>query len=346
MNDSVGVLKTLWGQEQGRWQITSVAALDLQPSPGDDPFFFRVGSEVRLLQTRPSGKTFEEILLAFGPTDYLLKQSILPVVLIEHGASTLRCIGTAFVISCTGYVMTAYHVVADPLDREPNRFRRNGAAIEFPDDIELGVLVPYHPALNMNGIRFFPFEQGRYWGTWQSSPLLHEPERFNPLLDIAICKVQRMPSDMAHQPLTLSRFPFVVNETAFAIGYAEMKDVPIARRGDEIAIPGFEAELFVSRGNVTAVFPHNHIQREMPTPGPCFDYKALIPGKMSGAPIFGGDGAVVRGVVSRSFSGERHATGAMLDPVLGFPISEKSTLGGMMLSGGEGIPHIRGPDRL
>ena len=288
----------------------------------------------------------EEVLQSFGPTDFFLKQSILPVVLIERGAPAVRCIGTAFVISCTGYVMTAYHVVADPLEREPHRFRRDGELVRFPDNIEMGVLLPYNPALNANAIRFFPFEHARFWGSWRESPLLHEPERFDPLMDIAICKIQRMPNEMAHQPLTLSRFPFIVDEAAFAIGYAEMKDIPIERRGNAVAIPSFVADLFVSRGTVTEVFPTNHLSRQLPTPGPCFDYNALIPGKMSGAPIFGGDGAVVRGVVSRSFSGERHATGAMLSPVLGFPINEAATLREMMHSGGEGIPRIQGPDRL
>jgi hypothetical protein len=37
---------------------------------------------------------------------------------------------------------------------------------------------------------------------------------------------------------------------------------------------------------------------------------------MSGAPIFGAQGAVIRGIVSRSFSNECHAFGAMLGPAM------------------------------
>jgi len=100
--------------------------------------------------------------------------------------------------------------------------------------------------------------------------------------------------------------------------------------------------LYVSVGEVMDVFPDNHQRKHVPTPGPCFDFRARVPGKMSGGPILGGDGAVVRGVISRSFSGERHAYGAMLGPIMRLPLSGDMTLKQMMNSGNEGIAQIQG----
>ena len=105
-------------------------------------------------------------------------------------------------------------------------------------------------------------------------------------------------------------------------------------------------DLYVSVGEVMQVFSQNHFQKDVPTPGPCFDFKAKIPGKMSGAPIFGAQGAVIRGVVSRSFSKERHAFGAMLGPAmhlpLGHPSDKARTLRALLQAGSEGMAEIQG----
>jgi len=91
------------------------------------------------------------------------------------------------------------------------------------------------------------------------------------------------------------------------------------------------------------VFPENHLNKDVPTPGPCFDFSARIPGKMSGGPVFGAEGAVVRGVISRSFSGETHAYGAMLGPVMQLPLSDNTSLRTLMNAGKDGIPQVQGP---
>jgi hypothetical protein len=105
-------------------------------------------------------------------------------------------------------------------------------------------------------------------------------------------------------------------------------------------------DLYASIGEVMQMFPQNHFQKDVPTPGPCFDFKAKIPGKMSGAPIFGAQGAIIRGVVSRSFSNERHAFGAMLGPAMHLPLSDPldkdRTLRSLMEAGSEGIARIQG----
>lgn len=206
----------------------------------------------------------------------------------------------------------------------------------------MGVLIPVNPASRYAGFRFFPLEHSWYWGEWKDSPLLHENESFDILTDIAICKIAEMPGVAGHQPLSLSLNRFVKGERALAIGYAEMDDIPIRMESGKALVPAFDQELFVSVGEVIDLFPLNHQRKDVPTPGPSFDFLAKVPGKMSGGPILGGDGAVVRGVISRSFSGERHAYGAMLGPATTLPLAEGTTLKEMMNSGNEGIAKIQG----
>ncbi len=142
--------------------------------------------------------------------------------------------------------------------------------------------------------------------------------------------------------LNLSLNPFSKNERAIVIGYAEMPDISISVKEEEISHSKPQDELFVSVGDVMDVFHDNHLSKDVPTPGPCFDFGAKIPGKMSGAHIFGADGAVVRGVVSRSFSGEKHAYGAMIGPAMHLPLNDKNTLNTLMKNGCDGIPHVQG----
>jgi hypothetical protein len=116
-----------------------------------------------------------------------------------------------------------------------------------------------------------------------------------------------------------------------------MDDILVVNCDGKLTVPDFKQELYVSVGPVKDLFPNNHLQKNVPTPGPCFDFFAKVPGKMSGGPILGADGAVVRGVVSRSFSGAKHAYGAMVGPAMHLPLAENMTLRAMMDSGNEGI---------
>jgi Trypsin-like peptidase domain len=330
MNNSdtkIAILKTLWGRvEDGRWGIRSAKSLALKPQNGFDSDFFKFESEMELFNS--GARNIHEIFASFGPTDFLLKQSILLVVAWVENEDVLRCIGTAFVISCTGYVITACHVLLDPTERNYGKVVREGNILKFMGNLHMGVLIPISPAYGVRGYRFFSFEQSWYWGEWKSSPLLHEAEKFSYLTDIAVCKIAEMPNGASHQPLSVSLNSFQIGEKAYVFGYAEMDDLPV--EGIENGMPlikYFKHDLYVSIGEVAAVFPENHLKKDVPTPGPCFDFRAKIPGKMSGGPILGADGAVTRGVVSRSFSGERHAYGAMLGPVMRLSLIENKSLG-------------------
>lgn len=339
----VGILKTIWGKDpDGNWRINGLKGLTLKPRAGYDPDFFQFESHLEMLTDRPFVNGIEGWMTTFGPTDFLVKQSILPVVAWVEGEPFIRCIGTAFVISCTGYVITACHVLLDPYDRKYVKVERAENAIRFMGGMRFGVLVPVNPASGHTGNLFFPFLDCRYWGQWKNSPLLHEDPNFEMLTDIAICKISLFPNGSGHQPLSLSLNSFAKGERAFAFGYSEMGDIPIECRNGILTVPEFKQELYVSVGSVKDLFPDNHQRKDVPTPGPCFDFLAKVPGKMSGGPILGADGTVVRGVVSRSFSGAKHAYGAMIGPAMNLPLAENVTIRSLMVSGNEGIAKVYG----
>jgi hypothetical protein len=128
---------------------------------------------------------------------------------------------------------------------------------------------------------FRPFQEAWYWGDWKKSPLIREPDRLASSIDIAVCKLPERTDGSAYQPLNLSLAPFTRGETACAIGYALMEDIPIQYVAGYPRIDKFAWELYVSIGEVTEVFPLNHLEPVVPTPGPCFEFQARIPGANS-----------------------------------------------------------------
>jgi hypothetical protein len=333
-----GILRFLWAKSQnGEWHIHDMNGLTLKPRAGCDPDFFTFESKMELATNRPLVGNPYGWLTSFGPTDFLAKQSVVPVVSWREGDAFIRCIGTAFMISCTGYLITACHVLLDPCDQKNAKLVRGDNAIRFADGMRFGVLIPISPATRRTGHLFYQFKDCRYWGQWKDSPLLGEEPRFEMLTDIAICKISLLPDGSGHHTLGLSLKGFKKGERAIAVGYSEMKDVPIEDRDGTPVVPEFEHDLYVSVGQVKGLFPNNHQRKEVPTPGPCFDFLAKIPGRMSGGPILGADGGVVRGVISRSFSGSKHAFGAMLGPAMHLPLEDGVTLRTIMDSGNEGI---------
>ena len=339
----ISVLKSLWRKNRaGIWGVHDCKSLSFKPRAGFDSDFFAFEDRVELMTSNPSTTSLNEFFTSFGGIDFLMKQSIVPVVAWVEGEKCIRSIGTAFMISCTGYLITACHVLLDPQDRKYGKIVRKGNSISFMEGLRMGVLIPTNPASGDTGNLFFMFEQSWYWGEWKDSPLFHEDETFDILTDIAICKISLMPDGGGHQPLNLSLNRFAKNERAFAFGYAEMDDIPIENRGEGLMASDFKQDLYISVGEVMDVFPENHKKKDVPTPGPCFDFKAKVPGKMSGGPIMGAGGAVARGVVSRSFSGEKHAYGAMLGPVMHLPLSKGISLKEMMNSDNEGIAKVQG----
>jgi hypothetical protein len=345
----LAILKSLWVRgSNGLWAISDMKGLTLKSETKSDDRYFLLCGDIELMTNYPNGK-FTDVLSLFGTVDYLMQQSILPVVAWIEGETAIRCIGTASIISCTGYLITAAHVLLDPLEAGYGA-TRVGGKVQHREDLNFGVMIPYMaPAGGINfakAFRFFPFEKMWAWGGWKQSPLLHEDDRWEYLTDVAVCKIQEMPNGQAHQPLNMSLHPFVPGEEAYSLGYAEMPDIQINPKTGGIADSAFRLNIYVTAGNIFNTFPQNHVAREVSTPGPCFDFNARVPGKMSGAPVFGAQGAVIRGVVSRSFSGEEHAYGSMLGPAMELPLDEPEVRGRSLRTllehGNEGMSQVYG----
>ena len=338
----VEILKHLWRKDRnGVWGVHDIKAMKFEPPPGSDADYFRLDGEMQLMTNSPAGFNVHDLFTSFGPGDFLLKQSIVPVVCHVDGERTIRCIGTAFIISCSGYLVTAGHVLLAPYDDKYGGAVQSNGVIQFRNDLRMGVMIPLSPAYGVAGYRFFPFQKSWFWGEFEQSPLFNIQDQFGYVSDIAVCKIGESPEGPAHQPLGFSLNSFTLGEEALTIGYSEAPDIEISIE-DGMRIIEPKLDLYVSRGPVTEVFTRNHIQKVVPTPGPCFDYSARIPGKMSGAPIFGAGGAVVRGVVSRSYQDEKLATGSMLGPTMRLPLDNADTIASLMETGNEGMARFIG----
>jgi hypothetical protein len=339
----LAILKPLWARDQqGGWGIHALKSLKLKPKEGYSFDYYAIESQMELMTNRPPGGSIMEMLASFGPTDSLLKQSILPVVVWGEGEPLIRCIGTAFVVSASGYIVTAAHVLHDPIESGYAKVHQRVGNVDLLTGPGMGVLIPLPIGTGRRGFHFIPLERTWWWGKWEQSPLLHQQDRIATQTDIAICKLPPRTDGTPYQALSLSLHPFSKGEGAFAVGYAEMSDVPVEYVNGKARFPEFDHELYVSHGAVTELYLDNHVSRSAPTPGPCFDFNARIPGKMSGAPIFGAGGAVIRGTVSRSYQDEAHATGCLIGPIMLLPLDDDMSLKKYMDAGTEGIAVMEG----
>jgi len=118
VNQGVGILKSLWRRNQaGKWTIHDLQELDLEPREGFEHHYFKIKPEIALLTRRP-GPVFNNLFSTFGTTEFLLRQSVVPVVAWKQGDKRMRCIGTGFFISASGLLLTAAHVIRDPVDEK------------------------------------------------------------------------------------------------------------------------------------------------------------------------------------------------------------------------------------
>lgn len=300
--------------------------------------------------TENPGPVMENLFATFGTTEFLVRQSIVPMVAWNDGDEEVKCIGTGFFVSASGLLITAAHVVRAPFDEGYGGGTRiDTTSHQFDDSLRFGILLPLNPAMKNAPFQvnpamrdahtcFCPLEWVQYWGSEVESPLLHEKPKFQLLSDIAICKVKEQPVlGGSYQPLNIGLHNLKLGDRAVAIGYAEMRNI---RRGGD----NYQPELIVSVGSVKTIHPDNITAKQNPTPGPNFEFDARIPGKMSGSPILVGGGILAKGVVSRSWQDENHASGCLVAPMMKVPLRSGKSLLDLMKDGNEGIAQVMGGD--
>jgi hypothetical protein len=346
--NEIGLLKSIWRKDdKGVWIVHDSQALTLKPRVGDDARYFKLQGDVNLLTSQP-GKIFENVFATFGTTEFLVRQSIVPIVSWRDGDTEARAIGTGFFVSASGLLMTAAHVIRDPVDEGHTKLTPMGErAFKLDESLRFGIILPANPA--MRGAPFLkphpiqeakwflcPFEWIQHWGHTAESPLFTAKPDHKLDLDIAVCKIQHNIIGGSYQPLNIGPHSLKVGDRAVAIGYAEMKNIPLDGKQE------YEPELVVSVGSVTQIYPDNITEKQSTTPGPCFEFNAKIPGKMSGSPILVGSGILTKGVVSRSWQGEHSASGGLIAPILRLPLAMGKTLFELMGRGTEGIAKFVG----
>ena len=344
----ISILKSLWKKnDSGSYVIHGMKGIDLKPREGFEPDYFKIKDEMVLLTETP-GVVFENFFATFGFTEFLVRQSIVPIVAWIEGDQEIRCIGTGFFISASGLLLTAAHVIRDPVDEQyVNLTQVADNAFRFDKSLNVGVIFPANPEMKtappIFGVRedireaksfIAPIEWAQHWGQEVLSPLFHMKPEYKLDLDIAVCKVKENAIGGSYQPLNISQHNLHVGDRAVAIGYAEMKNMKVGEN--------YEPSLVVSVGTVTSIYPDNITRKEATTPGPCFEFNAKIPGKMSGAPIFVGSGILAKGVVSRSWQDEKRASGGLISPIMGFGLANEKTLLQIIKEGKDGLAQIAG----
>lgn len=298
--------------------------------------------------TQRPGPIMNNFFTTFGTTEFLVRQSIVPVVAWNDGDEEIRCIGTGFFISASGLLLTAAHVIRDPVDENYTTVMRvDKNSHKLNERLHFGILLPSNPAAKnapfeidpiVRKAQWFmcPFEWTSHWGKDTESPLLHVRPEFRLDLDIAVCKVREFPSIGPYQPLNIGLHSLKRGDRAVAIGYPEMRNIRLD--GDD-----YQPELVVSVGSVTTVYLDNVTEKQNSTPGPNFEFDAKIPGKMSGSPILVGEGIITKGVVSRSFGLHgNHASGCLIAAMMRLPLIREKSLLDLMRNGEEGIPQVIG----
>ncbi|MDR6663496.1 hypothetical protein J2W51_006090 [Tardiphaga robiniae] len=349
--DEVAILKSIWKKDKGQgWSVHGIKGIDLKPREGFEPDYFRIKDEMVMLTDRPD-PVGSDFFATFGLTEFIVRQSIVPIVAWNDGDRGMRCIGTGFFISASGLLMTAAHVVRDPIDDQYGKYSQlSENAFRFDQSLHMGVLLPANPAMKNAPPQVFnvpdelrsaeafiaPIEWAEHWGREVVGPLFHMKPEYKLDLDIAVCKVRENQIGNSYQPLNIGQHHLKVGDRAVAIGYAEMKNIQFGELAE------YQPALVVSVGSVTNIYPDNITRKETTTPGPCFEFDAKIPGKMSGAPILVGSGIITKGVVSRSWQDEKRASGGLISPMMGLPLANGKNLLRLLQDGSEGMAQIIG----
>jgi hypothetical protein len=333
------ILKLIWAHGQSGWHIRSGKSVELAPRGGLESDFYAIKDDIVISQPN-----------FFGPTSYVMGQSIVPIVAIVDGEDTIRCLGTAFFISCTGILITAAHVITDPIDRKYGDVSTLDDLTWHTRKMNFGVMLPLNPILYEPGFLFLDVEWAMFLAERRENPLPISGVDLKLTSDIAICKVRQLSPTTPHQALSIKQrgirgVGIDVGKTATAIGYAGMNEIiPLksaaGSKGDDLRF-----DLHISKGKIIERFPDNMQTRSVAAPGPCFSTSSNYPGGMSGSPIFDDEMIYVHGVVSRGGLQDL-SYGCLLEPSMHLPIKRlgDKSIEELRAVGGEGIPRISIPD--
>lgn len=327
----------------GVWAIQSLTSIPLKPRGSEEGAFFAIKDDL----------VIEQPALA-GTIRFVLGQSIVPVVAQIPGERVLRCLGTGFFISCTGLLVTAAHIITDPIER------RYGGVTELDDrtwhlgDLKLGVMIPLNPLLQGRGYIFCDIEWASFLAERSEHPLPIAGVSLKLTSDTAICKISPIAEGIPHQPLSIVQSGLVgsgmgVGKAATAIGYAGMRDVELIQENENVVSGDFCFDLHVSTGAILERFPDNLTTKRVPTPGACFSASLKLPAGMSGSPIFDDERVYVHGVVSKGWVDKDGPAnlgfGSMLAYSLGLPIKPlgNRTLLDLQKSDYHGFPKLSVP---
>jgi len=239
-NDEIGILKSIWTKnEAGVWAGHDLKGIALKPRGGFSKDYFKIENEINLMTQSP-GRIMNNFFATFGTTEFLVRQSIVPVVAWNDGDEEIRCIGTGFFISASGLLMTAAHVLRDPVDENYASVTQvDKNSHKLGENLHFGILLPANPAMKnapfeihpaMREAKWFmcPFEWTQHWGKEIESPLLHKKPEFKLDLDIAVCKVKEQPLIGPYQPLNIGLYRLKLGDRAVAIGYPKMRTFDLA----------------------------------------------------------------------------------------------------------------------
>lgn len=341
---SFDLLKILFGPRTGNgWAITSMTPLALKSASVTAQGFYSVQNEMVVVQPNMA-----------GPTGFFLGQSIVPIVCQIAGESTVRCLGTGFFVSCSGLLITAAHVITDPIERQYGGLKEEDGITWRATELTLGVMIPVNPMFHGEAYIFRQIEWSSFLGERTSSPLPFGRKDLRLTSDIAICQVEPIAPDVPFQPLTIVQQGMVgvgmqVGKRATAVGYGELADIDLQRAGPNAVSGDFPFRLHVSQGQILERFPDNSAKREVKTPGACFSASLRLPGGMSGSPIFDDEGIYVHGVVSSGLVDENGVTdlgfGSMLAHSMHIPLRTlgDKTLSELLAGKEHGFPKFQGP---
>ncbi len=163
-HDDIGILKTIWKKnEAGAWAGHDLKGIDLKPREGFSKDYFKIKNEINLMTQSP-GPIMNNFFATFGTTEFLVRQSIVPIVAWNDEDTEIRTIGTGFFISASGLLMTATHVLRDPIDENYTKATQvDKNSYRLSENLRFGILLPANPAMATAPFEMHPAMREAKW---------------------------------------------------------------------------------------------------------------------------------------------------------------------------------------